>query len=306
MSHFSVSILGCSSATQTSRHNQTCQVVDFRDKLFMIDCGEGAQAQFRRLGLKFSRLNHIFISHLHGDHFFGLPGLLSTMSLHHTEGVVTVHAFRKGVELLDEWMSFFNRQSSFRLEYDIIEPGERRIVYEDRGLTVETYPLYHRIDCTGYIFREKQGLRHLRGDMVKFHQIPVSLLQGIKEGADYVKPDGSVIPNAALTTPPTPARSYAYCSDTMPNPRIPIDLSGVNTIYHEATYGTAFEALAAERGHSTARQAAINARDAGAEKLILGHFSKRYLKTGEEILLRESREVFPNSILADEGLVIDI
>jgi len=306
MAKFSVNILGCSSATQSARHSQSCQVVDFRDKLFMIDCGEGAQGQFRRMGLKFSRLAHIFISHLHGDHFFGLPGLLSTMALHDVQGTVTVHLFSEGARLLDDWMKFFNRTAPFEIIYDIIEPGSRRVVYEDQGLTVSTFPLYHRVDCTGFMFREKQGLRHLRGDMVKYHNIPVSQLKGIKEGADFVKPDGTVIPNAALTTPADPALSYAYCSDTMADSRIIPDIMGVHTLYHEATYGDEYASLARERGHSTARQAAETARAVGASQLILGHFSKRYAREGEERLLAEAREVFPNTILADEGMCINV
>lgn len=307
MANFSVNILGCSSATQSGRHQQSCQVVDFRDKLFMIDCGEGAQGQFRRMGLKFNRLAHIFISHLHGDHFFGLPGLLSTMSLHDVGGTVTVHTFRRGAELLDEWMKFFNRHPSFDIVYDIIEPGERRVVYEDSGLTVSTFPLLHSIECTGYLFQEKQGPRHLRGDMVKFHEVPVSLLASIKAGEDYVKPDGTVVLNAALTTAPTPARSYAYCSDTRPLDSIAADVHGVDLMYHEATYDTAMASQAADRGHSTAADAARCAADAEAKRLVIGHFSKRYASDeGEALLLSQAREIFPATILANEGLSIEI
>ena len=224
MAKFQVNILGCGSATPSARHQPSCQVVDFRDKLFMIDCGEGAQSSFRRMGLKFSRLGHIFISHLHGDHVFGLPGLLSTMSLHGVQGKVTIHVFREGAALLKSWMDFFNRQSSFEIVYDIINPGERRVIYEDSGLTVETFPLYHRIACTGFLFREKPKMRHLRGDMVKFYSIPVSQLASIKQGADYVTPDGTVIANERLTTPPDPSVSYAYCSDTMYDPHVAADI----------------------------------------------------------------------------------
>lgn len=305
MAKFQIDILGCGSATPSARHQPSCQVVDFRDKLFMIDCGEGAQSSFRRMGLKFSRLGHIFISHLHGDHFFGLPGLLSTMSLHGVQGRVTIHLFREGAELLKSWMDFFNRQSSYEIVYDIIEPGERRVIYEDSALTVETFPLYHRIACTGFIFREKPKLRHLRGDMVKYLGIPVSQLQAIKEGADYVKPDGTVVPNDRLTTPPDPSVSYAYCSDTMYNPRVARDIAGVDTVYHEATYHSSLESTALERGHSTSLQAAMTARDAGANRLIIGHFSKRYLQ-GEQPLLDEAVTVFPSTILANEGLRIDL
>lgn len=289
----------------SARHQPSCQVVDFRDKLFMIDCGEGAQSWFRRMGLKFSRLGHIFISHLHGDHVFGLPGLLSTMSLHDVQGTVTIHIFKEGAELLKSWMDFFNRQSSFEIIYDIIEPGERRVIYEDSGLTVETFPLYHRIPCTGFIFREKPKARHLRGDMVKFLGIPVSQLQAIKNGADYVKPDGTVVPNDRLTTPADPSVSYAYCSDTMYDKRVARDVAGVDTIYHEATYHSSLEATARERGHSTSLQAAVTARDAGASRLIIGHFSKRYVQ-GEQPLLEEAVAVFPSTVLANEGLRIDL
>lgn len=304
MAKFQIDILGCGSATPTARHQPSCQVVNFRDKLFMIDCGEGAQSQFRRMGLKFSRLNHIFISHLHGDHLFGLPGLLSTMALHEISGSVTVHIFRDGARLMKEWMDFFNRNSPFEIVYDIIEEGERRVVYEDSGLTVETFPLYHRTPCTGFIFREKEKLRHLRSDAVKFHAVPVSMLKSIKEGADFVKEDGRVILNSMLTSDPDPTMSYAYCSDTMMDMRVAEDIKGVDTVYHEATYDDSLETQARERGHSTARQAATIAVAAGAQRLIIGHFSKRY--DSEEILLREAREVFPEVILANEGLKIDL
>lgn len=305
MAKFQVNILGCGSATPSARHQPSCQVIDFRDKLFMIDCGEGAQSAFRRMGLKFSRLGHIFISHLHGDHVFGLPGLLSTMSLHGVQGRVTIHVFPDGARLLKSWMDYFNRQSTFEIVYDIIEPGERKVIYEDTGLTVETFPLYHRIPCTGFIFREKPKLRHLRGDMIKFFNVPVSALKSIKEGADYVTPDGEVIDNARLTTPADASVSYAYCSDTMYDPRVVKDIAGVDTVYHEATYHSSLLSTAVERGHSTSLQAATVARDAGANRLIIGHYSKRYLQ-GEQPLLDEAVAVFPSTILANEGLRIDL
>lgn len=306
MSNFTVNILGCSSATQSARHSQSAQVVDFRDKLFMIDCGEGTQGRFRRQGLKFSRLTHIFISHLHGDHFFGLPGLLSTMALHGIEGEVTVHAFAEGLGLLKEWMDFFNREPSFRINYSPITPGSTETIYEDGGLTVTAFPLYHRIPCSGFIFREKPLARPLRGDMLEFHKVPVAQRRAIKEGADFVKPDGIVVPNSALTLPAPKPGSYAYCSDTMYDPRVAEAVKGVGTIYHESTYGNELEAMARERGHSTARQAALTAQEAGAHKLILGHYSKRYDTEGEQRLLEEAREVFPDTILADEGMAIRV
>lgn len=303
---FNVNILGCSSATQSSRHSQSGQVVNFRDKLFMVDCGEGTQGRFRRQGLKFSRLGHIFISHLHGDHFFGLPGLLSTMALHGIGGEVTVHAFEEGLRLLRDWMDFFNREPSFRINYAPVTPGACETVYEDAGLMVSTFPLYHRVPCTGYLFREKPSCRPLRGDMLEFHNVPVSERKAIKEGADFVRPDGIIVPNSALTLPAPVPRSYAYCSDTMFDTRVAEAVKGVTTLYHESTYGDEYLAMARERGHSTARQAAEIACAAGAGKLVLGHYSKRYDADGEARLLAEAREVFPDTILADEGMVIKV
>ena len=181
MAKFQINILGCGSATPTARHQPSCQVVNFRDKLFMIDCGEGAQSQFRCMGLKFSRLNHIFISHLHGDHLFGLPGLLSTMALHEVSGSVTIHIFRDGARLMKEWMDFFNRNSPFEIIYDVIEEGERRIVYEDGGLTVETFPLYHRTPLHGlHLPRETQTAPSARryGEVPQYTHSHASGCQG--------------------------------------------------------------------------------------------------------------------------------
>lgn len=304
MAKFQVNILGCGSATPTRRHQPSCQVVDFRDKLFMIDCGEGAQRQFRMMGLKFSRLRHIFISHLHGDHLFGLPGLLSTMDLHQEEGTVTIHIFPDGARLLRDWLGYFCHGGGMKIEYDIITPGERRIIYEDHALTVETFPLYHRTDCTGFIFREKPKPRHINGEMARFYNVPLYMMQRLRDGEDYVTPKGETIPNARLTSDPDPAVSYAYCSDTAFDPRVADSVRGVDTVYHEATYDDSLTATAAERGHSTARQAARIAALAGAKRLIIGHFSKRY--NSEEILLAQAREEFPAVTLADEGLRVDL
>ncbi len=304
MAKFQINILGCGSATPTARHQPSCQVIDFRDRLFMIDCGEGAQLQFRRMGLKFSRLRHIFISHLHGDHLFGLPGLLSTMDLHQVEGTVTVHIFPDGARLLKEWMDFFCRSEEMKIEYDIITPGRRGIIYEDHALTVEAFPLYHRTECSGFIFREKPKPRHINGEMVKFYNVPTFMYPRIKEGEDFTTPDGTVVPNRRLTTDSDPAMSYAYCSDTAMNPRVAEAVKGVDTIYHEATYDDSLAATARERGHSTAREAATIAAMADARRLIIGHYSKRY--NSEQILLDQAREAFPDVTLANEGLKIDL
>ncbi|MDE6136905.1 MAG: ribonuclease Z [Muribaculaceae bacterium] len=302
MPDFKVHILGCGSATPTARHKPSCQVVDAHGKLFMIDCGEGAQLEFRRQSLKFSRLGHIFISHLHGDHFLGLPGLLSTMALHQKEGDVTVHIHPEGAELLQRIMAVLCRETSYTLHYDIIPPGFTGTIYSDRSLTVDTFPLYHRIPCSGFIFREKPARRTLRADMLEFHQVPVSIRRHIAEGADFTTPDGRIIPNAWLTRDPEPPASYAYCSDTMRRDAVARAVAGVRTIYHEATYDDAQAFKAAPRGHSTARDAAITARLAGAARLVIGHYSKSI--TDESLLAAQAAEEFAGTIIpAAEGLI---
>lgn len=303
MSDFRVHILGCGSATPSTLHLPACQVVEYRNRLMMIDCGEGAQLQLMRQHLKFSRLTDIFISHLHGDHFLGLPGLLSTLSLHEKGGKITIHVFEEGAKILQAIMGVFCRETSFEIEYDIIKP-EAAVIYENHALRVETFKLYHRVDCVGFKFVEKEKLRHLRGDMVKFFNIPVSQLQSIKEGADFVSSDGRVIENDRLTMPADKSMSYAYCSDTMCDERVADAVRGVDVLYHESTYADDCKYKAAPRGHSTAREAGVIARTAGVGKLILGHYSKAY--DSVEPFLRDAREEFDNVVAGNEGLTIDI
>jgi len=302
MPDFKVHILGCGSATPTVRHRPSCQVVEAHGKLFMIDCGEGAQLEFRHQSLKFSRLSHIFISHMHGDHFLGLPGLLSTMALHDKEGEVTVHIHPEGAQLLRQIMNVLCRETSYTLSYDIIEPGSSRVLYEDNSLTVETFPLYHRVPCSGFIFREKTPRRPLRADMLEFYDVPVAARRAIASGADFTAADGRVIPNAWLTSDPEPPVSYAYCSDTMRDARVAEAVAGVSTLYHEATYDDAQAHKASPRGHSTARDAAVTARDAHVRRLVIGHYSKSI--TDESMLVSQAAEEFAGEILAaNEGLV---
>lgn len=290
--------MGCGSATPSLRHQPSCQVLDWRGRLLMIDCGEGAQLGMRRMRLKFSRLTDVFISHLHGDHCLGFPGLLSTLALHDNSGRVTVHTFADGCRLLGEMTDFFCRERSYELVFEPMRPDNELIV-DDKSLTVETFPLYHRVECSGFIFREKPKMRHLRGEMAKFYNIPQWQLRSIKEGADFVTADGRVVPNAQLTADADPSISYAYCSDTLYDRRVVESVKGVDVIYHEATYIDADEAKAHQRGHSTASEAARVALDAGAKRLIIGHFSKSYIN--EEEHLRQARAIFPETYLANEG-----
>lgn len=303
MYKFSVYTLGCGSAKPTVRHQPSCTVVNHRDNLYMIDCGEGSQRAFQFTHLKLTRLNHIFLTHLHGDHVLGLPGLLSTLALSGVGGKITVHTFADGEKILRQILDFFGKDLTFNLEFDIIEPKDT-LILETPSLTVRTVKLHHRSPAVGYIFEEKPGLRHIRRDMIDFHRVPVSKIRDIKEGADFVKPDGSVIANEILTTDADPTLSYAHISDTIYMPELAEKIGPVDLLFHETTYLERHAAEAKTRFHSTACQAAMVARDAGAKVLLTGHYSSRY--KDEDEFRREAETIFPRVILNKEGLVTDI
>ncbi|WP_321332762.1 ribonuclease Z [uncultured Bacteroides sp.] len=304
MEKFELYILGCGSALPTNRHFATSQVVDIRDKLFMIDCGEGAQMQLRKSRLKFSRLNHIFISHLHGDHCFGLLGLISTFGLLGRTAELHIYSPKGLEELLAPMLAFFCRKLSYKVIFHEFETKEAALIYEDRSITVTTIPLEHRIPCCGFLFTEKPGLNHIVRDMVDFYKVPLFEINHIKNGADYITPEGEVVLNTKLTIPATPPRSYAYCSDTIFREKIIDQIKGVDLLFHEATFAQSELARARETFHTTAEQAAFIAREAGVGKLVIGHFSARY--EDEELLLQEASAVFPSTVLAKEGLCVQI
>lgn len=304
MEKFEVNILGCGSALPTTRHNATSQVVNIREKLFMIDCGEGTQVQLRKSRLKFSRLNHIFISHLHGDHCFGLMGLISTFGMLERTADLHIYSHPDLKVLLNPHLDFFCKGMPYKVIFHDINPAERSIIYEDRSLTVETVPLKHRLPTCGFLFREKPTPNHIIREMTDFYKVPLYMMNRIKNGEDFVTDDGSVIPNSRLTTPSDSPRSYAYCSDTSYIPYITEQIQNVDVLFHEATFTDSEKARAKATQHSTARQAADIALKANARQLIIGHFSARY--ETEECLLNEAREVFPNTILANENLRIEI
>ncbi len=303
MTRLELTILGCGSATSSLQHLPSSQVLNVRDNLFMIDCGEGAQLEMRRHKLKFARLNHIFISHLHGDHCFGLPGLISTMALLGKTGTLTVHTFADGADIFGRMLGYFCREMPFKLEFDVIGT-KKAVIYDDDAITVSTFPLRHRIPTVGFIVREKPKLRHIDPEATSRWDVPTFALNGLRQGQDFITPDGLTIPNAELTKPADPAISYAYCSDTMPSKRVTNAVEGVDWLYHESTYGDECTIVARKRFHSTARQAAITAREAGVKRLILGHYSKRY--TDLAPLLEQAKEEFHNTILGNEGLTIDL
>lgn len=304
MEKFELHILGCGSALPTTRHFPTSQIVNVRDKLFMIDCGEGAQLQFRKSHLKFSRLNHIFISHLHGDHCFGLLGLISTLNLLGRTAELHIHS-PKGLEtLLTPMLDFFNRQMTYKVLFHEFDTKEPMQIYEDRSLTVTTIPLRNRMPCCGFLFAEKRRPNHIIREMVDFYQVPVYELNRIKNGADYVTPEGKTVSNNLLTRPSAPSRSYAYCSDTIYLPSIVEQIKGVDLLFHEATFANEDAPRAKETFHTTAAQAAEIARKAEVKKLLIGHFSARY--EDENILLQEASAIFPDTQLAKETLCVSV
>ncbi len=304
MEKFELHILGCGSALPTTRHFPTSQVLNVRDKLFMIDCGEGAQLQFRKSRLKFSRLNHIFISHLHGDHCFGLPGLVSTLNLLGRTADLHVYSPTGLQKVFGPLMEFFNRQMSYQIIYHEFDAGKPATVYEDRSVTVTTIPLRHRMPCSGFLFAEKPGLRHIVRTAVDFYKVPVYELNRIKAGYDYETPDGTIVPNRLLTTSPDVPRTYAYCSDTAYTPAVAEQVKGVDMLFHEATFAGVDGTRAAETFHTTAGQAAQIARMAGVGRLLIGHYSARY--DTDDVLLEEALKVFPNTQAANELACIPV
>lgn len=304
MEPFKIHILGCGSALPTLKHNASSQIIEIRGKMFMVDCAEGTQIQLRRSKINFQRLQAVFISHMHGDHCFGLIGMISTFGLMGRTAPLAVYGPKDLGPVLEQLLNTFCADYSFKVVFHPVETTEKQIIYEDRSLTVETIPLQHRIPCCGFLFREKPTLPHIRRDMIDFYEIPYSQINNIKAGADWTTPDGEVVPNNRLVTDADKVRSYAYCSDTRYIPDLWKDVEGVSTLYHESTYASDFEDRAKMYFHSTSQQAAKVAKAAGVGKLLLGHYSARY--NDEALLLAEAREIFPNTFLTNEGMVIEV
>ena len=304
MEPFKIHILGCGSALPTLKHNASSQLIEMRGKCFMVDCGEGAQMQFRRSHIHFSKLNAIFISHMHGDHCFGLMGLLSTLGMLGRTSKLRIYAPKDYEPLFKQQVEFFMQTMEYEMEMIPVDTEKQQVIYEDHSLTVETVPLQHRVPCCGFIFREKPTLPHIRRDMIDYYGIPVSQINNIKNGADWTNEDGDVIPNARLVQPADSPRSYAYCSDTRFMPALKEQVKGITVLYHESTYTAEQEDRAKIYYHSTARQAATIAAGAGVGTLLLGHYSARY--NDEKVLLEEAKAVFDHSILSQEGMVFDV
>lgn len=304
MEPFNIHILGCGSALPTLRHNASSQVVEVRGKLFMVDCAEGTQMQLRRSRLRFTKLSAVFITHLHGDHCFGLIGMISTFGMLGRTAALNVYAPKELEPVLQMQLEVFCRGLEFEVKFHAVDPTRNAVVYEDRSLTVETLPLDHRVPCCGYLFREKPTARHLNREACDAQGVPVDHLHLIKGGMDWTRADGTVIPNAELTLPPDPPRAYAYCSDTAYKPDLASLVEGVDLLYHESTYAEDSRERANLFHHSTAADAARIAKVAHVGRLMLGHYSARY--EDEKVLLAEAKSIFPNSFLSNEGMVVSV
>jgi ribonuclease Z len=292
-------ILGSGSALPTRTHFPASQILELREKQYMIDCGEGTQIRLRQMGLKISRLGHIFISHLHGDHCFGLIGLISSLGMLNRTADLYVHGPKGIATLFEPQLKFFCEYLPFKVIFEEFNPKVHVVIFEDRSISVKTIPLKHRVPCAGFLFEEKPRDRHILREMIDFYQIPHAMIPKIKQGSDYITADGECIVNHLLTTASEPAIRYAYCSDTAYSEKIIPMIAGVDLLYHEATFAESEKLRAKETMHSTAAQAATIASGAGVKKLLLGHFSARYYNN-LQILSDEAREIFHMTELAED------
>ena len=298
----SLTILGNNSAIPAFGRNPTSQVLQNLDECFLIDCGEGTQLQLTRYKIRRSKINHIFISHLHGDHYFGLIGLISSMGLQGRTAALYIYAPALLENILLLQLEAAKTTLPFPLHFKALE-GEGSI-YVGQKITVEIFKVSHRIDCWGFLFRERKNPRSLDPERLKSYEIPASFYDALQKGSDYTTKKGTIIPNEEVTIPNTAGRSYAYCADTIYDERIAEKVKQVNVLYHEATYLKDLEERAAARFHSTTTQAASIALKAGVDRLLIGHFSSKYELLDE--FLSEASEVFPQTELALEGLCFKI
>ncbi|MGI9545596.1 MAG: ribonuclease Z [Flavobacteriaceae bacterium] len=297
-------ILGCYAATPRTLSNPTAQVLEVKNHLFLIDCGEGTQVQLRKNKVKFSRIRHIFISHLHGDHFFGLPGLISTFRLLGRDKELHIYGPKGIKEAITLLMKLGNSWTNYPLIFHELESKESALIFEDDNVVVTTIPLDHRIYTNGFLFREKEGERKLDIKAVGKYRIEKEYFSDIKKGSDYTLDSGEVLSNNKLTIDPPAPKRYAYCSDTGYYEHIIPLIKNSDVLYHEATFLESEAHLSGTTKHSTAKEAATIAKKAGVGKLILGHFSTRYRKI--EKFKDEASEIFDTVELADDGKAFEI
>jgi len=299
-----LTILGSSSALPTSERYPSAHVLNAHERLFLIDCGEGTQMQLRKNRIRFGKINHIFISHLHGDHVFGLYGLLSTFSLMGRENPVHLYAPENYQNILQSHLNDFDIHLSFEIDFIPLSGKDPVQILDDKYITATSFPLQHRVPAFGFLFREKKSERNIIKECIAEYQIPQVRIPAIKKGEDYVTPDGVIIKNEDITLPPSEPLSYAYCSDTKYFRRLASFVKGVSLLYHEATFDKSKKDLAAVTGHSTTLDAARTALDAKVGCLLIGHFSARYRDIS--FLVEEARMLFPQTFPAIDGKSFEI
>jgi ribonuclease Z len=303
-SRFEVTILGSSSATPTSRRFPTAQLLNVSERFFLIDCGEGAQIQLRRYKVRFQRINHIFISHLHGDHYLGLMGLISSMHLLGRKKELVIYSPKGLQEIIDVQMRISATVLNYPVKWVELNPEVPELIYEDSQITVTTVILNHRIPCCGFLFREKKKLLSLDKARITEDKVPVQAYFSLKSGDNFTDENGRIFLSKDYTLPQSRSRSYAFCSDTRFDLKVAEQIKSVDLLYHEATFLHELLDRAEKTAHSTAKEAGIIARTANVQKLAIGHFSVRY--NDMEPLLAEAKSEFDNTEIADEGKLFQI
>lgn len=294
-----LTILGCNAATPRKNAQTTAQLLEIKGQMVLIDCGEGTQLQLRKLGVKFARIQHIFISHLHGDHFYGLIGLISTFRLLGRTADLHVYGPKAIKEIITLQLKLAKSWTDYSLYFHELESAESELILDHEKFTVETLPLDHRVYTNGYLFKEKEGPRRINKVMIDKYGVDVSDMENLKQGKDIRLEDGTLIANAELTLSPELPKSYAFCSDTAYKSDLAALVAGVSCLYHEATFLDNHQDLAVKTKHSTAKEAAQVAAEAKVGELILGHFSSRYSDLNEFIV--QANTHFKNVSLAEDG-----
>ncbi len=301
---FSVSILGCGAAIPLTHRNPSAQVVNVKEQLYLFDCAEGTQVQLRKNHFRLQKIENIFISHLHGDHYFGLMGLITSLHLLGRESALHIYAYHQLEQIIQMHLHASKTVLRYPLHFHAIDPDRNEVIMENKTVSVSSIPMKHNFPTCGFLIREHQGKPNIRKDFLEGKSLDVSDYGRIKRGEDYIDSAGKVYPNADITLPPAPPRSYAYCTDTAYDEGIIPIIENIDLLYHEATFMEDRKADAEAKFHSTAMQAASIARKAHAGQLIIGHFSARYKEMDK--MLDEAREIFANTVLAEDGLSIDI
>ncbi len=296
-----LTILGCYAATPRTFTNPTSQILEIKNRIFLIDCAEGTQVQLRKNKIRFSKINHIFISHLHGDHFFGLIGLVSTFTLLNRTTDLHIYGPKGIQEIIKLQLRLSNSWPNYGLFFHELESNESEVIFEDEKVLVKTIPLKHRVYTNGFLFQEKHRERKLNMDAVQNHKIDVCYYQNIKNGKDITLDNGKIIENAELTFDPIAPKKYAFCSDTAYHEAILPIIKNVDVLYHEATFLQSEESLAKKTLHSTSKEAATIALKANVKQLILGHYSTRYENI--DFFREEAASIFSEVVLADDGKI---